>query len=88
MAESIFDGITYAKGAAVLKQLMFLVGQNQFSTGLKSYFGRFAWSNATINDFLADFSPYFPERVTSDDWRKSWLETPSLNFFESMWDPL
>jgi aminopeptidase N len=55
VAASIFDGITYAKGAAVMKQLMFLVGEENFSAGLTNYFERFQWSNATIDDFLQDF---------------------------------
>ncbi len=74
IASSIFDGITYAKGAAVLKQLMFLVGENNFSKGLQSYFERFKWSNATIDDFLTDFKPYFPtSTVTLDVWKHLWL---------------
>lgn len=87
VAASIFDGITYAKGAAVIKQLVFLIGENNFSRGLQSYFDRFKWSNATITDFLQDMSPYFPAGVDVEDWMTSWLESPSLNIIESIWDP-
>jgi aminopeptidase N len=74
VAASIFDGITYNKGAAVLKQLMFVVGQANFSSALKSYFARFAWSNATIADFIQDFRPYFPTQATTiDAWVTTWL---------------
>ncbi len=48
-----FDGITYAKGAAVLKQLVAYVGLDNFLAGLRRYFGRYAWSNATLGDLLA-----------------------------------
>jgi len=52
VASNIFDGITYAKGAAVIKQLVFMIGENNFSLGLQKYFDQFAFSNATISDFL------------------------------------
>ena len=90
VADSIFDGITYNKGAAVLKQLMFLVGDIGFSNALKKYLSRFAWDNATILDLLDDLVDSFPTdllNITIDDWRKDWLETASLNILESHWDP-
>ena len=87
VASSIFDGITYAKGAGVIKQLVFLVGEANFSRGLQSYFDRFKWSNATITDFLEDMTPYFPAQINVQEWMTSWLETSSLNIFESIWDP-
>ena len=87
VAASIFDGITYAKGAAVIKQLMFLVGEAGFSKGLQSYFDRFKWSNATLTDFLEDMTPYFPADINVADWSATWLETASLNVFETIWDP-
>ena len=51
-ANSIFDGITYSKGAAVLKQLYHLIGYDVMSKCLKSYFEKYKFSNATLNDFL------------------------------------
>ena len=48
-----FDGITYAKGAAVLKQLVAYVGLDNFLAGVRRYFGQYAWSNATLGDLLA-----------------------------------
>ena len=47
-----FDGITYAKGASVLKQLVAYVGLDNFLAGLRVYFDRHAWSNATLDDLL------------------------------------
>jgi aminopeptidase N len=87
VAVSIFDGITYAKGAATLKQLMLLVGETGFSKGLQSYIDRFKWSNATISDLLQDLAPYFPAEVTIENWMHTWLESSSLNVFETVWDP-
>ena len=46
VAESIFDGITYSKGAATMKQLMYLMGEEAFSKSLASYFHKYAFKNA------------------------------------------
>jgi len=48
---------------------------------------RFRYSNATIEDLLVDLKDYFPAQVSIDNWKSSWLESPSLNVFESVWDP-
>jgi len=77
----MFDGITYAKGGAVLKQLMYLTGSVGFSKGLQKYFDRFKWSNATIYDLLEDMKNYFPSGINLEEWTQSWLETSSLNVF-------
>ena len=88
VAQSIFDPITYEKGAATLKQLMFLVSEDSFSAAISNYFNVFAWSNANINDFLMQFEPYFPTTVVDiDTWQKSWLQSASLNVIEAIWDP-
>jgi len=52
-ADSIFDGITYAKGAAVLRQLLSLIGEELFSKALHRYFKSFEFSNATLKNFLS-----------------------------------
>ncbi len=56
MAESIFDGITYSKGASVLKQLYFLIGRERFSDNVANYFKKYMWSNTTLKDFLDEIS--------------------------------
>ena len=48
-----FDGITYGKGAAVIKQLVAAIGMDGFRAGMRTYFRRHAWGNATLADFLA-----------------------------------
>jgi aminopeptidase N len=86
-AFSIFDGITYEKGASVLKQLTFLVGDDNFFLALTKYFKRFAWSNATIENFLAYVGEYLPpEAGKLEDWKQMWLEEASLNVFSVDWD--
>ncbi|GAB2757876.1 aminopeptidase N [Amycolatopsis magusensis] len=72
-----FDGITYAKGASVLKQLVAYVGQDNFLAGLRLYFGKHAWGNATLADLLAAL-----EEASGRDlswWSAQWLETTGLN---------
>ncbi|WP_243789536.1 aminopeptidase N [Saccharopolyspora gloriosae] len=72
-----FDGITYAKGASVLKQLVAYVGLENFLAGLRVYFERHAWSNATLNDLLLAL-----EEASGRDlswWSAQWLQTTGLN---------
>lgn len=52
VAQAIFDGITYAKGAATLKQLVLLMGEGNFSAALKHYFTKYAYKNTTLKDFI------------------------------------
>jgi aminopeptidase N len=72
-----FDGITYAKGAAVLKQLVAYVGLENFLAGLRRYFGQYAWSNATLGDLLAQLEAASGRELAG--WSKQWLETAGVN---------
>jgi aminopeptidase N len=72
-----FDGITYAKGAAVLKQLVAHVGRENFVTGLRRYFGQHAWGNAVLGDLLAALEE--PSGRDLSGWSKKWLETAGVN---------
>ncbi|OIN78013.1 aminopeptidase N [Mycobacterium malmoense] len=72
-----FDGITYAKGASVLKQLVAYVGLEQFLAGLRDYFRAHAYGNATFDDLLAAL-----EKASGRDlsnWGQQWLKTTGLN---------
>ncbi len=72
-----FDGITYAKGASVLKQLVAYVGRDAFRDGLRGYFARHAWGNTTLQDLLTEL-----ERTSGRDlsrWSTLWLETAGVN---------
>ncbi|MBZ4296410.1 hypothetical protein LAM22_22190, partial [Mycobacterium tuberculosis] len=51
-ARQNFDGITYAKGASVLKQLVAFVGEDAFMDACRAYFRRFAFGNTSLDDFL------------------------------------
>jgi aminopeptidase N len=72
-----FDGITYAKGAAVLKQLVAHVGREHFLTGLRRYFAEHAWGNATLGDLLGALEEASGRELST--WSKKWLETAGVN---------
>ena len=72
-----FDGITYAKGASVLKQLVFYVGREKFFKGINNYLDKHAYSNATLADLLAEL-----ELTSGRDlkaWSAQWLEQSGIN---------
>lgn len=72
-----FDGITYAKGASVLKQLVAYVGLERFLAGLRDYFRTHAFGNASFDDLLAAL-----EKASGRDlsnWGEQWLKTTGLN---------
>lgn len=71
-----FDGITYGKGASVLKQLVAYVGRDSFMTGLASYFEKYSWSNTTLADLLAELEAASGRDLSR--WSKLWLEEEGL----------
>ena len=72
-----FDGITYAKGASVLKQLVAYVGRDNFLAGVRRYFTAHEWGNATLRDLLAALEETSGRDLSS--WSKEWLETAGVN---------
>lgn len=79
-----FDGITYAKGASVLKQLVAWVGREEFFAGLTRYFDKHAWSNTELSDLLVEL-----EATSGRDlgtWSKLWLEESGVNLIETELD--
>jgi aminopeptidase N len=72
-----FDGITYAKGASVLKQLVAYVGDEAFVKGLRTYFSRHAWGNTRLSDLLGALEEASGRDLGS--WSKAWLETAAPN---------
>ncbi len=72
-----FDGITYAKGASVIKQLVAYVGIDSFVTGLRAYFNTHAWGNATFNDLLTALEESSGRELRG--FAAQWLETAQVN---------
>ncbi|MFI6682352.1 aminopeptidase N [Streptomyces sp. NPDC050485] len=72
-----FDGITYAKGASVLKQLVAYVGMDEFFQGVQAYFKAHAYGNTRLSDLLGAL-----EKTSGRDlktWSTAWLETAGIN---------
>ena len=72
-----FDGITYAKGASVLHQLVAHVGRPQFIAGLQKYFAKHAWGNTTLNDLLVELEASSGRKLNT--WVHTWLQTAGVN---------
>ena len=72
-----FDGITYAKGASVLKQLVAYVGLDAFLAGLRDYFHDHAFDNATFGDLLGALEKSSGRDLSQ--WGRQWLKTTGLN---------
>ena len=72
-----FDGITYAKGASVLKQLVAWVGQDDFLAGVSEYFKKHAHGNTELRDLLVELEATSGRDLT--DWSAKWLETAGVN---------
>jgi aminopeptidase N len=68
-----FDGISYAKGGSVLRQLMARLGREAFFAGIRGYFAEHAWGNATLTDLLAALESSSGARLAG--WSDAWLRT-------------
>ncbi len=72
-----FDGITYAKGGSVLKQLAAWVGIEAFFGGVAAYFKKHQWSNTELSDLLSELEVTSGRELST--WSKKWLETAGVN---------
>lgn len=75
--EQNFDGITYAKGASALKQLVAFVGEAQFLAGVRTYFAENAFSNTELKDLLHQLQVASGRDLSS--FTEQWLRTPGVN---------
>ena len=76
-----FDGITYAKGASVLKQLVAYVGYDAFLVGVNRYFERHAWGNATLADLLVELEAASGRDLAA--WARVWLQEPGVTTLQA-----
>ncbi len=72
-----FDGITYAKGASVLRQLVAWVGPEEFMAGVREYFRKHSWQNTELSDLMVELEKASGRDL--DHWGRLWLETAGVN---------
>jgi len=80
-ATANFDGITYGKGASALKQLVFLIGEENFKKGLADYFKTYAEQNTLRKNFIDSLQKHTKEDLES--WTSEWLQTKGLNSLDT-----
>ncbi|MCI7551271.1 MAG: aminopeptidase N [Actinomycetaceae bacterium] len=79
-ADQAFDGITYAKGAAILRQLVAWVGEEAFFAGARTYFAKYHFGNATLPDLLDALSQASGKDLHS--WARLWLQSSGVSTFD------
>lgn len=72
-----FDGITYAKGASALRQLVAWVGEAEFMAGIREYFTKHAWGNTQLSDLLHELEVASGRDL--GEWTEQWLQTSGVN---------
>ena len=72
-----FDGISYAKGASVLQQLVAHVGRDNFIAGLRKYFAKHAYANTELSDLTTELEATSGKDLTA--WVATWLRTAGVN---------
>ena len=76
VAQDVFDGISYGKGAAFLHQMVFFVGKDILKLGLKTYFNKYKYKNTELKDFIAELALASKRKGLPFDftqWSESWL---------------
>ncbi len=96
-AEALIDCITYDKSGSVIKQLMYILGEEGFRDALRQYIARFKFSNVQPEDLLAVLEEFAAKRgrkqyFDKDNWAAEWLFSPGNNelqpFFETKGDKI
>ena len=77
-----FDGISYAKGASVLQQLVAHVGRDNFIAGLRKYFAKHAYANTELSDLITELEATSGKDLTA--WVATWLRTAGVNTLRSV----
>lgn len=86
VAENIFDGISYSKGASIMKQLMFYISEDVFRKGIKYYFSTFEFQNTQLADLISCLQSACDDAENGVDlfkWCESWIKTSGFNVFDS-----
>ncbi|MFJ3668497.1 aminopeptidase N [Streptomyces sp. NPDC090106] len=76
-----FDGISYAKGASALRQLVTWLGEKDFLAGINTHFARHKFANATLADFIDSLASTTDRDVHA--WAEAWLRTTGVDTIEA-----
>ncbi|WP_424860834.1 aminopeptidase N [Streptomyces sp. MMS24-I29] len=76
-----FDGISYAKGASALRQLVAWLGEKDFLAGINTHFARHKFANATLADFIDSLASATDRDVHA--WADTWLRTTGVDTLTS-----
>ncbi|GDX32141.1 aminopeptidase N [Actinomycetes bacterium] len=79
-----FDGITYAKGASALRQLVAWVGEPEFLAGVHNYFVKHAWGNTQLSDLLSELEATSGRDLSG--WTDEWLRTSGVNLIRPQFE--
>ncbi len=82
-ALTAFDGISYGKGASVLKQISFFVGPEQFKKGVSNYFKKYQYANAERKDFMNMLGREAGQNM--EDWSRQWLNKAGVDQVKVDW---
>ncbi|MEE1754987.1 aminopeptidase N [Streptomyces sp. SP18CS02] len=80
-----FDGISYAKGASALRQLVAWMGEKEFLAGINTHFARHRFGNATLADFIDNLASATERDVHG--WAQAWLRTTGVDTLTPAYDP-
>ena len=89
VAQDIFDGISYGKGAAFLHQMIFYLGTDVLKEGLKTYFKKYSFKNTVLDDFIAELSDASTRlglQVNFREWSDTWLRKAGCSEIEITFD--
>jgi len=75
-----FDGITYGKGASVLKQVPKFLGEENFRIGVSNYLKKFAYKNTSLDDFIGSLAAAADTDLSQ--WTQDWLYQAGVNTIE------
>lgn len=79
-ATTIFDGITYSKGASTLKCLYTTIGRDAFASAMADYFNKFQYSNSSLQDLLDCVQKY--TEIDTGVWRDQWIQKAGYNWLK------
>jgi aminopeptidase N len=76
-----FDGITYGKGGSVLKQLPYLIGEENFRVGVGNYLRKYAYQNTTLDNFVDELAA--ASGIDLAEWKREWLYRSGVNTIQA-----